>query len=180
MRKLLITLVRRPGAAPVIVSAIVAPAACDADPDLVPIGGGGAGGATSVVSSSSTSSSSSGFAQSSQTSTGSMPDICGGFPPETFTVELPPPGTPANVGQLCGAPQAAVDSYESARVTLTVGAQSHLATGRVDVPPGVLSSVVGTPLIEAIEASIPALLPVAVTNVAPVPGGFSCVARASF
>jgi len=175
VRRLLITLARRPGAAPVLVSAVIAPLACRTGLPEDDRGAGGAAASTassSVNATASMTSSSTGFGPGPGSSS-SGDDFCGSGILETFAVELPPPGAPADVGQLCGAPQAAVESNDSARITLTVGAEDHLATGFVEVPAGVLASVVGLPTVEAIEASLPSLLPVTIANVSPVAGGFT-------
>ncbi len=177
MRKLRIQVTRTPGAAPVLLTAIVVPLlGCDGDD---PDGSGGASTSaaqtTSATSSGETATTTSFSGPSSTASTGAGGGLeCpGGFPPRTFDVELPPPGTPADPGQICVAVTDPVESTASARVTLMVGAEPHLATGFVSIPSEIEGSVVGLPTVEAIEATTPELLPVAIADVAPMPGGYT-------
>ncbi|NUP13606.1 MAG: hypothetical protein HOW73_46820 [Polyangiaceae bacterium] len=177
MRKLQITLARGGGGVPTIVAAIVVPViACD--PDVVP-STGGAGGSDTTVSSSSMSSGGGGAGGEgfggfpNPTTGGAGGGFCApGEDLETIEVPLPPAGTPAEPGQICAAP-VPVDSSGAARVTLMVGAQSHLATGFIAIAPEIAKSIIGVPSVEVIEATVFGLLPVTITDVAPMPGGFT-------
>jgi len=99
-------------------------------------------------------------------------DLCAGQT-ETFVVELPPAGTPAEPGQICAEPVDPVDSPANARVTLMMGAEPHVAVGFVTVPPEIEPLIVGAPTIEAIEATLTELLPVEIANVTKAANGYT-------
>jgi len=74
---------------------------------------------------------------------------------QSFTVELPPEGTPALPGQICSAAVEPVVSNRAARVTLalTVARDLSVARGFVEIDPNLIDRVVGTPIIEVVDAT---------------------------
>jgi hypothetical protein len=173
-RRLRLEIARTPGKLPVVIAAAVIPVACDAGPDPDGSGAGGASSTTTIATAGSGSTSTALFASSSSMSSTGVggEDFCGGQT-ETFVVELPPAGTPAEPGQICAAAADPVDSAASARVTLMMGAEPHLAVGFIAVPAEIEPSIVGTPTVEAIEATVTDLLPVDIVNVTKTAGGYT-------
>lgn len=98
--------------------------------------------------------------------------------PCRFTVELPPEGVPAEPGQICAAVMLPVDSNRAAHVRLAaVNGVLNDVMGFIDVAPSLLGMIVGTPVVEAIDATHPALLAIVVESVTPSTNGFTFRAR---
>jgi hypothetical protein len=95
-----------------------------------------------------------------------------------FTVELPPPGVPAEPGQICAATMTPVESNRAAHVQLQAAKGSPGSVeGTIEIAPGLLGVVVGMPTVEVIDATDPALLDFEVSEVLPVPAGFAFLGR---
>jgi len=95
-----------------------------------------------------------------------------------FTVELPPPGVPAEPGQICAATMTPVDSNRAAHVQLqTANGSPGSVKGTIEIASSLLGMVVGTPKVEVIDATDPALLDFAVSDVLPNPSGFGFLGR---
>lgn len=93
---------------------------------------------------------------------------------QTFIVEVPPEGVPAEPGQICAAVMQPVQANRAARVTLTKYSPAlELAMGFVAIDPAILPDLVGAPTITAIDAWNPNLMPMQVSNIQPTAGGFS-------
>ncbi len=93
---------------------------------------------------------------------------------EEYSVELPPEGVPATPGQICSATVEPVESGRAARVTLQkLPGSIQSAQGFIEIEPALEPRVVGVPVVEVIDATVPALLGISVTNVTKVNGGFS-------
>jgi hypothetical protein len=101
--------------------------------------------------------------------------LCGPYEWEdTFVVDVPPEGVPADPGQLCNAPQSPAESNRAAFVTLNRYSQSlHLATGAVEVDSDVLAEVTGTPIIEVSSALYGPLAGMQVSNVQSAATGYT-------
>ena len=92
----------------------------------------------------------------------------------TFTVDIPPPGVPAEPGQLCAVTAEPVESNTAARVTLTKYSPAlELAQGFVALPPDLEKVVVGVPKISIKSADLAVLTQGQVSNVTQLAGGFS-------
>ncbi|MCC6899897.1 MAG: hypothetical protein IT377_13030 [Polyangiaceae bacterium] len=92
----------------------------------------------------------------------------------TFTVDIPPPGVPAEPGQLCAVTVEPVESNTAARVTLTKYSPAlELAQGFVALPPDIEKVVVGVPKISIKAADMSVLAQGKVSNVTQLAGGFS-------
>lgn len=94
---------------------------------------------------------------------------------ETHTVDIPPPGVPADPGQLCAVSTEPVESNAAARVTLTKYSPSlSVAQGFIALPPGIHAAVaVVPPKITVKSANPPQLADMLVSDVAFIAGGFS-------
>jgi hypothetical protein len=102
--------------------------------------------------------------------------FCSSFALDSFTVELPPEGTPADPGQICAATMEPVVSNRAARVTLEkLGPAGDLQTARglVEVDAALLDRVIGTPVIEVIDATDTSLTSLVVSNIQRQPTGYS-------
>src|SRR6185295_1046543 len=89
-------------------------------------------------------------------------------------IALPAEGVPATPGQICAATVEPVDSFRSARVTLTMpSADFRSATGRIEMAPGLLPLVVGLPTVEVVDATSTALAGMQVSMTASDQAGFS-------
>ena len=102
--------------------------------------------------------------------------FCSSFALDSFTVELPPEGTPADPGQICAATVDPVVSNRAARVTLEkLGAPGDLQTARgfVEVDAALLDNVIATPTIQVIDATDPALSSLVVSNIQRQATGYS-------
>lgn len=78
------------------------------------------------------------------------PPVCG-FDEERFTVEIPPPGVPADASLLCVEPDPAI-SNEAARVTLVLDAgDPTVAHATIAIDPGLAGTVVGLPAVDISE-----------------------------
>jgi hypothetical protein len=89
---------------------------------------------------------------------------------ESFVVELPPPGTPAEPGQIC-AVASPVSSNVAARVTLTEF-EGTTAVGAIAVPDAVAAQVVGLPSIVITDATDERLLAPTIEELDKTPGGY--------
>ena len=171
MRKLKLVVRSTTGALPVIIAASVVPAtSCgsaegDSDkaksgPGDASAGQGGAGGQAGVGG------------QGGQGGTGGVitvdsgggaggtvivPDageMCQFGIDESFDVELPPEGTPAEPGQICAAAVEPVESGRAARVTLSgFSSGGTSADGLIEVDPALFDRIVGDPIIEVIDST---------------------------
>lgn len=90
-----------------------------------------------------------------------------------FTVNLPAEGTPAEPGQICAAMMTPVDSNRAAHVTLTAGADGLTVKGSIELAPGLIGLVAGTPSVEVIDATDPMLLGLAIGQIVPSAKGFA-------
>jgi hypothetical protein len=174
-RKLNIVARRGPGG-PVAVAITVATAAACGSNVVVD------GGATSSASSAggmSAASSATGASGTISVSVGATTSSGGAGPcPEgladTFVVEVPPEGVPADAGQICSVVMGPVESNQAARFTLVKDPQAlHLAKGELTVDPSLLSDVVGLPTIEVVASPLAELQQMVATNVSPTSSGFS-------
>lgn len=94
--------------------------------------------------------------------------------PETVIISLPPPGVPADPGQICAVSVGPVGSNEAARVTLTkYSAQVETALGYVAIAPKLQSQIIGKPTVAVVQATHPALTGMLVTAMSPTTGGFT-------
>jgi hypothetical protein len=186
------------GALPVLVTAAVVPADGCSDRDQLPRASGSDAGGTGEGSGRAGAAGTSGSGSGGSGSGGSMLTGTGGIggtpiaipiggsvapdagtpepgPPGkcTFTVALPPAGVPAEPGQICAATMTPVDSNRAAHVQLeAVNGSPGSVTGTIVIAPSLLGMVVGTPEITVIDATDPALLDFAVSDVLPNPSGF--------
>lgn len=180
MRKIQLIISASKGALPVLLAASVAPmaATCTTTPPTqtaaVSVGAGGAGG-----SGGENQSSSSGFGGEIIIPDGGTGGSGGNHCPDpfslptTFTVEVPPEGTPAQPGQICAIAMDPVTSNFAAKVTLVKSPNAdHLATGHIAIDPAVQAEVLTLPSL-TVTSGDPALSAVKITNIAPEPGGFS-------
>jgi hypothetical protein len=182
MRKLQLTVSLSRGALPAIVLATLVPAAAATCSGTVETqhgtaSVGGTGGAASSTSSASGGSGGQLVTSSTTASTGGMDGgpLC---PPgalvHTFVVDVPPPGVPADIGQICAVTVDPVQSNKAAQVTLTkYSTAKELAMGFVAVDPALLPDVVGLPTISVASAEDPELAGMQVSNIQPTAGGFS-------
>jgi hypothetical protein len=93
--------------------------------------------------------------------------------PMTYIVSVPPPGVPADPGQICAVRLPPVTSNEAARITLTsYSPGSKTAFGSVSVPAGLASEIVGVPAIRVVSAPS-GFETLAVSNLRSTPGGFT-------
>lgn len=102
--------------------------------------------------------------------------VCQNAMEETYVIDLPPEGVPADPGQICAATADPVDSGRAAHVTLQkIGNTSDLsaATGFCAVDPALEARVVAPPIIEVVDATQPQLQAMQVTNLQKQPGGWS-------
>ena len=96
---------------------------------------------------------------------------------ETFTVNVPPPGVPAEPGQICAVSTNPVESTAAARITLTKFSPAlELAQGFIALGPQIEPSVLGTPSIKVTSATYPELTQLQVTQLTKLAGGFSFLA----
>jgi hypothetical protein len=181
MRRLMLVVRSSKGALPLIVAAGVSVVDCG---DSEPGSGRGTGGATDAAATG-------GFGTGGFGTGGSAGVISltggaggtfavggsGGNPClETFTVELPPEGVPALPGQICSATVEPVVSNRAARVTLQkLGPQRDLqsATGFIEIDPNLVDRVVGEPLIEVVDTTVPQLASMQVSAITAEAGGYS-------
>ncbi len=90
----------------------------------------------------------------------------------SYIVEIPEPGTAADPGLLCAVPSP-VASNVSARVTLSDYSQGDLtATGVIEVPAAIESTVVGLPTVSVRSASSDAVSAMTVTEMTKTAAGF--------
>jgi hypothetical protein len=89
-------------------------------------------------------------------------------------VDSPPEGVTPDPLSICAWETEPVESNRAATVTLNISfGDLSVATGRIDVPPAVLSEVVGLPTID-ITSNLPEVyLPATVTEIQPAEGGFT-------
>ncbi len=181
MRKIHLIVSAAKGALPVLLAASVAPmaATCTTSPPTntaaVSVGAGGDGGSGGASQSSS-----SGFGGEIIFPDGGTAGSAGAsncpdpFSVQTtFTVEVPPEGTPAEPGQICAIAMDPVTSNFAAKVTLVKSPNGdHLATGHIAIDAAVQADMMGLPSIE-ITAADPALAAAKITNIVPEPGGWS-------
>lgn len=189
MRKLRVVISRSVGSLPALVMASLVPGAvvsCEASGGVnPPPPTGGSGGVTSTGGSGLAGFGGQGAGAAGDP--GCTPDAGpGGAPPDagprcdsyemadTYVVPLPPEGVPAEPGQICTGPTDPVESNRAAHVTLQRYSQAlHLAQGQVAVEPALQADLVGLPTLEVVDATVPTLLSVQVTNVQPAAGGFT-------
>lgn len=180
MRKIHLLVSASKGAIPVLLAATVAPmaATCSSTPPTqtaaVSVGAGGNGGAGGTGGEGGTSVGAFVASSASSSSGSGGPAACDPFEsPVSFTVEVPPDGTPADPGQICAIAMDPVTSNLAARVTLTKSPMAdHLATGFVAIDSALQSEVLGTPTI-SVMSSDPELNQMQVANILPTAGGFS-------
>jgi hypothetical protein len=161
------------GAVPMLLLATLLPAAV-ADCSAIPDAPAGAGGGTTAAAQGPGGAGGTGsaggdvFAAVSSVGAGGA-DWC-----TTFTVEVPPEGTPATPGAICAVVMSPVESNDAARVKLTKYSTAlNLATGFVEIDPALAGTIVGLPAISVLSAALPELLPMNVTDVQTTAGGFS-------
>ncbi len=100
------------------------------------------------------------------------------FSPLTYVVDLPPPGVPAQPGQICAVSTEPVGSYRAARVTLAkTGKGLEDVTGSIAIDPMLMAQVVGLPALRVLDASWPDLMELQVSGMAAAPGGFTFQGR---
>jgi hypothetical protein len=93
---------------------------------------------------------------------------------QTYEVELPPPGTMATPGQICAVASEPVVSNTAARVQLMkFSPMVELASGTIVVAPGLEAAIVSVPTVKVVQSNISVLQQMTVTNLLPVPGGFT-------
>jgi hypothetical protein len=104
----------------------------------------------------------------------SVPEPCGFSGQErTYVVSVPPPGVPADPGQICAIRLPPVTSNAAARITLTsYSASQRTAFGSISVPAALASAVVGVPTIGVVSAPA-GYGGIAISNLVAVPGGFT-------
>ncbi len=182
MRRLRIVVGTRAGALPVLVAATLAAACGDAEgsSDDTSAGAGGASDAGHDVAGTGGSGGFGGFDGASGTAgvpfdAPAEAATCPQFSVEdTYTVDVPPDGTPAEPGVICAVSVSPVQSNQAARVTLTkYSPQLEVAQGFVAVAPALASVAGGTPTITVVSAQPQALAAMQVTNVQAVAGGWA-------
>jgi hypothetical protein len=188
MRTLRLLVSASTGALPALVLATLLPGGASCSRSGLPLhgsaasaassGAGGTGGAGGTPETSSASTTGEGgFFPVSVSSASSGSGGAPACPPNeqtiTFTVDVPPEGVPATPGQICAA-ISPVESNKAARVTLTKSPQSlDVAEGFIAIDPALAGDVVGLPAIDVLNAAVPELATMQVSNLAPAPGGFS-------
>jgi hypothetical protein len=91
----------------------------------------------------------------------------------TYTVDLPPPGTAAEPGQICAISTEPVASNRAARITLAkAGTDITVVQGHIAVEPMLAGQVVGLPAVSVASANQPTLASLQVSDMAAEPGGF--------
>ncbi|AKU93637.1 hypothetical protein AKJ09_00301 [Labilithrix luteola] len=94
----------------------------------------------------------------------------------THIVELPPPGTPAEPGQICAVSEPTAKSNTAARITLdSFSPANKTARGFIAVPPSIVG-IVEPPTVSVVSASSPELLAMKVTDIVEVAGGYQFLA----
>ena len=190
MRTLRLSFSRVSGAAPLLLAAVVVPAACGGNVETNNNNTGGSGGSTSTNSTAGTATG--GDAGSTNTSgsggfggfggfggaggSGGSGDLCSASNQQkfTFTVPLPEPGVPAEPGQICAENPPSVVSNTAARVTLTkYSAAQNLAMGFVAIAPALQGTVIGTPTVKVLFTPVTELEGMVATDMQPVMGGFT-------
>lgn len=92
---------------------------------------------------------------------------------ETHVVEIPPPGVPADPGQICAVVKPPAESNTAARVTLSgYSPAARSAVGFVAIAPAVAASVQGLPDVTAVAPSDGASLKMKVSGMTKVAGGY--------
>lgn len=168
--------IRRGVGGPAVVAVTLVASACGSNVSVGTTGTGGMGGVGGAPTTSAGGMGGTPFVGGSGPGVGAGGEgPCGpGELEETFTVEVPPEGTPAEAGQICGVTMGAVESNTAARVTLTKDPQAlEMATGEVTIEPSLLADVVGLPSIEVLSSPLAELEQMSVTNVTPTATGFS-------
>jgi hypothetical protein len=98
------------------------------------------------------------------------PDYC----LSDYIVDIPEEGVPAEPGQICSASVGPVDSNRAARVELVAQPGDLLqAAGTIEVAAAVRAYLVGTPIVEVIDASDPKLTSIQVTNLTASATGYT-------
>jgi hypothetical protein len=179
MRKLKFVIARTREGAPALVLATLIPVGVASCGNDVSVGDGdtasGTGGASSTTSQGAGGTGVGGTGGTQPVDAGADAGLCETYEwEETFVVDVPPEGVPADPGQLCSAAQSPAESNRAALVTLNRYSQSlHLATGAVQVDTDVLAEVMGTPTIEVSSAQYSPLADMQVSNVQPTATGYS-------
>ncbi len=145
------------------------------DTTSVSVGAGGASGAGGTNQGGMGGGEGGGFVVTSSSSGSGGSGPCGNFEqPVTFTVQVPPEGTPADPGQICAIAMDPATSNLAARVTLQKSPMAdNIATGFVAIDATLQAEVLGTPTISVVSAGDPQLNQMQVTNIMAVAGGFS-------
>jgi hypothetical protein len=94
---------------------------------------------------------------------------------DVYVIELPPEGVPAEPGQICTADEMPVEAWRAARVTFDA-ADSRApgtASGAIEIPESLRGSVIGTPVVEVIDASHSWLRELSVDNIEPSTTGYT-------
>lgn len=116
------------------------------------------------------------------TTTGSVDPVggAGGALPELpwycyyEQVSIPPEGTPAEPGQICALSAAPVESNRAAVVRLTMESpQAEEASGFVEIAPEIRDRVVGVSELVIVDANLPALLDIQVSDLVEEADGYS-------
>jgi hypothetical protein len=187
MRRLRILVERSRGALPVVAVAVVVPVTSCSDDDertrttsQAGTGGlasdaaggaraaGGSGGSAGVISVG-------GIGGISPDGEARPDSGCGGASSGyTYVVDLPPPGVPAEPGQICAISTEPVASNRTARVTLTATATGpQIVDGRIAIDPMLTGQVLGEPVVSVVEATLPELMQLQVSGITRQPDGFS-------
>jgi len=163
MRKLRVIFTTVGGAMPALLAAIVAPAtdACGGSIDYGVIDGSSSDGGRADVEPTP------GFGGSPP-----VPEWDGAPSCPTYIVEIPPPGTAAEPGQLCAVPSPATSNV-AARVTLTAySPQLRTAVGVIEVAAEVASTIVDLPTIAVRDASASELAAITVSDMTKTEDGY--------
>lgn len=185
MRTLKILLSTSKGALPALVLATLLPSGASCSRSTLREQGqaaasGGAGGEGGAGPSSSSSGiggeGGNPFTTSSSSSSSSGGDFCQqpGEVLQTFVVDVPLEGVPANPGAICAVVASPVQANKAAHVTLAKTSPAlNMAVGFVAIDPSLAGTIIGLPTIAVIDAIEPDLLGMQVSNVQPAPGGFT-------
>jgi len=177
-----------PGALPMLIAAgFVSTSACgdsseigtvafvDGDASSTAGAGGGSSGGTGAGGRGAGGVGTGGFVFGGSFGSGAAPGKGGSLSPgcTEYVVSLPQSGTPTEPGQVCTVTVDPVDSNGAARVTFAEGNGGTTLTGLVTFDSAIEPRVIGTPLVEVVDATEPGLMTAVFGPMTRVPGGFS-------
>lgn len=166
MRKLRVVFMTVGGAVPAIVATVLGDGCGGA------IEGGDDGSAAVDSTQGDAPGQSSGFGSSGTTSSSASSSGAPGCQ-ETHVVEIPPPGVPADPGQICAVVKPPATSNTAARVTLTgYSAATKSAVGFVAIAPAVAGAIQGLPDVTAVSPSDGTSIKMTVGGMSKVAGGY--------